>query len=367
MDVGHKKKNGVMKNILLIIITVLLFVRCDKQRDLYDVARPLLYIEGDWKPSLNVEDMSQSATVIIYDSYGPLVKEYFLNPKSVTTNITNGVIDILLFNGLMYSPNETHLDNIVFKGTNKPETFEAVAKEAPASRRLTRKEGEYLASNEMEILTSVCKRDTIDSSNGYFIRYKNGKNGFPEVSDYINDSVYMAPWAVSYEAQVTVHLINPSSALIATGALRGFAGSVFMATRMPSHMNVTHQLKLNSLKIATPGIPGDPQHPEKGTIESPVFVTFGPPVDLPERKYEFEISIVLKDGSVVEKTFDVTSQVLPIIEKIKENLMATSPSQFKLTIPLDIFVTLPIVSSETGIGIGVGDWGDDEVIRFPIM
>ncbi len=342
-----------------IALTALLAWGCTDHRDLYEVAHPMLAVEGDWMPSLDKQNMTQDATVMVYlDGERVAAKEYFYSPNSVTVKLTSGTYDVLLFNGLMYSEQDTHLDGIYFCGTDRVSSFEGCAREAAANKRLTKADGEIVASNDMEILTSALVHGKFDGQNNYFIKYRNGKNGFPSYEDYVESSVSLTPAAVSYNARVTVNLTNPSNAAVANGALRGFAGSVMMASRMPSHQGVTHHLRLNNLWI-------DPADDTKGRIESPVFVTFGPPLDLPGRKYGFEISVILKDGSTYNETIDVTEQVEPLIAKMRQNLGQAVPVHPRIAIELSVDVTLPDVEDRSG-SIGVGEWGDDEIIRVPI-
>lgn len=346
----------------VLLIALALCSGCDEQRDLYDVTSPYLSVEGDWVPSLNIADMSQHATAMVYNGKG-YTKEYFYKPNVVTTKVSKGTYDILLFNGMMFTEENTNLNAIYFKETNSVETFEAFVAAGEANKRLSRSEDEFIASNEMEILTS--RRATVEviGTNQYYLKYQDGKNGFPDIPNYIEEQIKLVPKPVSYYAQIVVNLINPSSAFAANGALRGFVGSVNMATRMPSHTNVTHHLKLNNMKITQQAGIGVP---ELGTIESPLFVTFGPPVDLSERKYEFELKIVLTDGEEVHRFFDITEQVVPVIEKVKENLNDEIDVPVKLTVPIDITVELPVVDPGKGSGIDIGDWGEDEIIKIPI-
>ncbi len=353
-----------MRYILSIIAATLLLAGCQKQRDLYGVSHPMLRIVGDWSPSLGESDMSYNATAVLYKQNGGTTKEYFLSPNSVTTNVTRGTYDIFIFNGLMYSPDDTHLDNICFRGTSSCETFEACANEAPANKRLTTKAGEVIASNEMGILAHSYACVEVTGNNEYYIKYKDGKNGFPVVPDYVEATLPLTPRAVSYYAQVTVDLVNPQSAFSASGALRGFAGSVFLCSRMPSHNPVTYHLRLNNMDIYDEGVEGDPLRPAKGTIESLPFATFGPPLDLPGRSYEFEITVTLRDNTERTWTIDVTDQITPIIAQITANLDESQP-QTEVTIPINISLTLPVVADVSG-SIGVGEWGEDEIIIVPI-
>ncbi len=352
-----------MKRLLLIICAAGAFTGCVEQRDLYGVSSPLLYIEGDWEPSLDRTDMSQDATAVVYDGSGLVDKEYFYNPDNTTAPLTAGTYDIMIFNGLMYSEDDTHIDGVLFRGTGRIETFEAYAKEATANKRLVMREGEYIATNDMEVLTSMSQSKTVEGENGYYVKYKDGKNGYPVVPDYIEDELFMTPRPVSYECSVVVTLTNPGGAATANGALRGFAGSVFMQSRMPSHTEVVHQFRLNSLTYIDPDpVTGEP----RGTLHlQEPLVTFGPPLDLPGRRYELELSILLKDNTTENRTFDITDQVEPIVAQLTAQLDDESPI-ISITIPIEIVdpIVLPVITPDTGIVID--DWSDDEEITVPI-
>lgn len=342
----------------VLIGIVLLLAGCDEQRDLYVTANPLIYVEGDWMPSRGEDDMSMNATAVAYGSGGQQIKEYFFDPNNVTIPVTKGTYDVMIFNGLMYSPEETHLDNVFFRGTDRIDTFEAVVREAAPNRRLGRAEGEYIASNEMEIVTSAVQRQEITSEQGYYLKYKDGKNGFPIPDDYVEAELYMTPVPVSYESRIVLTIDNISSAYTAHAALYGFVGSVFMQERLPSHFYVTHQFTLNNKRM----IPG---YEDRGTIETPTFVTFGPPVDAPDKTYQVYIRITLVNNTVFEETVDITEQVQQVIEAIRENIGGAGDMEYQLTIPLDLTLELPKVDPVEG-GIGVGDWEEDEIIRVPI-
>lgn len=343
----------------MILSAALVLAGCDEQRDLYVAAGPLIWAEGDWGPSLDQSDMTMKATAIAYDESRLVAKEYFFAPRTVMLPVDNGIYDVLLFNGLMYSEKDTHLDDVYFRGTNRLDTFEAVAAEGAQIKRLgTRADDEYIASNEMEIITSAVERQEIEASRSYYIKYKNGKNGFDTPKDYIAAELNMTPVAMSYEAQIKVTIENISSAAGANAALYGFVGSAFISSRMPSHFYVTHHFNLNSKKIVDSA-------KDIGTIESPVFVTFGPPLDAPDNKYEVYVKILLVDNTEYENTFDVTTQLDTIIEAIKANQAGGGAPQYRLEIPVAINIKLPIVEPVGG-GVGLGDWEDDELIHVPI-
>jgi hypothetical protein len=352
----------MQKRRYIIIVSLLVgaFWGCTEQRDIYTVAHPALYIEGDWEPTLHTDNMSMDATAMIYSQDGAAVvsKNFFSEPNSVVVPLTRGDYNVLLFNGMMYEESNTHLTDVRFTGTDNLATFEAVVAQVPSNKQLRTTEGEYIASNEMDVLTVGHSEQQMNDEVSYSLKYEHGKDGYPIIEDYIEESLYLTPFAVSYPCQVEVVLTRASSAYVAHGALRGFVGGVFMASRMPSHRDVTHQLKLNS--FTSMGDPAD----DMGIIKSPQFVTFGPPLDLPERKYTLQVNMVLVDGSEFEREVDITEQVLPVIDRLKSNLNAPEPIEADLNIPIRIVIDLPAV--EPSGDIDVGEWGDDEIIQIPI-
>lgn len=349
------------RTIYIVVLAAVALVGCDEQRDLYIKSGPMIQATGDWNPSLGRTDMTMDATAVAYDASGLAAKEYFFNPTTVTIPVDRDTYDVVLFNGLMYSANDTHLDNIWFRGIDKLDTFEAVAREGALIKRLGTRSGEneYIASNDMEIITSAVERQDVDASRSYYIKYRNGENGFDTPKDYIYSELDMTPVAMSYEAQLVVTVKNISSAYSASAALYGFVGSAFMASRMPSHFYVSHHFNLNNKKmIDTPK--------DVGTIESPVFVTFGPPLDAPDNKYEVLVKITLINGEDFDvPIFDVTDQLADVIEAIKENQTGGGTTQYRLEIPVTIEVDLPIVDPVEG-SIGLDKWGDEEEIRVPV-
>jgi hypothetical protein len=332
---------------------------CTDQRNLYVLSGPVLQVKGDWIPSIDKSDMTMGATALAFDSEGKATKHYFDAPNTVDIPVTKGSYEVMLFNGLMYSPTDTHLDGVTFRGTDRLDTFEAVAAEGVSVRRLgSRTEGEYVATNDMEVVTSAVESADIDRDHSYYAKYKNGHNGYDTPDNFIYQTLDMTPVAMSYEAQVVVTIKNITSAAGASAALYGFVGSAFMASRQPSHFYVTHQFNLNSRKMIDAA-------QDTGTIESPVFVTFGPPLDVPDQKYEIYIKMVLINNQEIERTFDVTDQVTPIVEDIKANLAVGASIEYRLEIPLEIELELPVVEHVEG-SIGIEGWEDEELIHVPI-
>ena len=347
-----------MKKIIL-IFALLLLAGCDEQRDLYVRVPSTIVVEGDWMPSLGLSDMTMNATAVAYNASGQAAMSYFSRANSTSLSLQRGTYDIMIFNGLMYSETETHLDDIFFRNTGQIGTFEAVAAEATPSKRLARAEDEYIASNNMELFTSAVQELAVVGDNGYYVKYVDGENGTDIPPSYVEAEIALTPVAMNFKCQVIGTFDNISSAWSASAALHGFVGSAFVHTRTPSHFYATHQFILNSKRM----LPG---YEDRGTIESPVFITFGPPVDVADKTYSVFVSITLGDGTKWEETVDVTDQVVPVIEKIKQNIAGTAHEQITITIYIDLGLhELPVIEFHDG-SIGVGDWEDDEIIHVPI-
>ncbi|MCL2562376.1 MAG: hypothetical protein FWE10_08700 [Rikenellaceae bacterium] len=351
-----------MRNILIIFLAAVALAGCDKQRDLYGISSPLLEIEGDWRFSLGIAEM-RDATAMLYKDDGTSGKWLFREPNVVRPKVSRGEYDVLVFNGLMFSEQETNLDAVFFRNTDKAETFEAVAMPGTPNSRLVRSEGEYIASNDMEVFTSADGMISVEGERVFYIIYRNGERVSTNGGDHVEDELYLTPLARSYWCQIIVHLTNPSNALSAAGSFRGFAGSAFAFSGLPSHFDVTHQLRLNDLQITKAGTRGDPDDEEEGTVRTPWFVTFGPPLDVPARRYTFDLTVWLRDGQTMSKEFEVSREEIErIIERITEyrNGEMTTPP----VIVLEFCMELP--ENLSGGSISVDDWGDDELITVPI-
>lgn len=343
---------------ILTVLTAFMFAGCDDLRDLYVMVGPNIHVGGDWEPSLGRKDMTMDATVALFDGGGVYAKDYFFAPDNVTVDIDRGGYDVLIFNGLMYAPEDTHLDGIYFRGTDRFDTFEAYAGEAEANKRLHRSEGEYIATNNMEIFTSASERVAIERAKEYFIKYENGRNGFEIPESYTEAELHLVPQAMNYPCKVTIRITNITSAYAANAALYGFTGSAWVGTRRPTDFMVTHQFNLNSKKMLDKAA-------DIGTIESPEFVTFGPPLDMSGRKCSVYVNIMMTNGVAFEREVDVTDQVLPFVAKANANFAGVSPIDYRLSIPIEIDLDLPVVEPVEG-HIGLGDWDDDEIITIPI-
>lgn len=346
------KGDKIFAAVGLALLTVLLFASCDRQRDLYIRGVPLLQIEGDWVPSLGKTDMSGKASAVFYDNAGGMKTEFFTRPTTVDAPVKKGSWDVLIFNGSMFSERQTNLEMITFRNTSAVDTFEAdVAQTDPLNNRLSRADGEVIASNGMELLTSAFAQAEVLGQTGYHVKYINGIDQHPTGTSYVDQTLLMTPRRLNWYAKVIVQLINAGNATsTCSAAVRGFVGSALMAAGTPGTNRVTHQMVLGTPMI-------DPSN-DMGSVESPLFVTFGPPLSAgADWKYEVEVSILTRDGETTSKTFDVSEQVAPVIEQIAAHTLVNTPDN-----PILLIVRLDLPELEAGVELDPWDDGDNIIV-----
>ncbi len=353
-------------------IAALLFAGCDRQDDLYGISSPSLQIGCDWVTPLDRHDM-QDATAMFYKD-GTVTKEYFSRPNTVTARVSAGRYDLLVFNGVMESEQATNLNGIYFRGTARPGTFEACAQEGVAARRLVRADGEYIAGNDMELFAFAHGDAWVEGGQEYYLKYRNGHNGIAVVPDHIESVIGLTPRAVSYRFRVKLtNLVNPTSARSASGALRGFAGSVFLipGTGMPkAGFRATHHLNLTPSANGRVRTGSDGE--QLGTAQSPLFVSFGPP--LPESpnlladsgRFTFELSFLLTDNSEFKLPggpIDITAQVNEAIGRIYRHHSGEGDLSYNenlFTIEIADRITLPVIAPDKVVD--VVPWDDEEIM-----
>lgn len=347
-----------MKNLLCLLLTLASlasWTACTEQRDLYVASYPQLLITNSWMPSQCGTD--NGATAMIYDRPNAAPTEMMPDAIRKIVELDKGLYDIMVFNGLMYNPAESHLDNIYYEGTEQFDTFEAYVTEMDPARRFRASNGEVIVNFPDVLATRSTADHDIKASKKFQMKYQDGKNGFPTSPKHLDDSIAFTPCRVTHTCQVIARVHNPKSARVVQAKLHGFAQSVFLANRLPAHNSITHQFTLNNLKY-------DQSDPFVGTISSPVFYTFGPPLDLPERRYTIDLSVLLTNSEEHPRmTFDVTDQVEKAIKYLSTERLKNRPIMETFYIYLDF--GLPIVVSD-GLDVGVADWGNDVIITVPI-
>lgn len=344
-----------------------IFASCADIRNLYDESDGMLHVEGSWQTSLGVDHM-HDATVIMFN--GSMRSKEFLSQANVAqVKVTPGEYDVAVFNGVMESEDNTNLDHVYFRGTREVSTFEVCAAAVPGSSRFSRAEGEYIASNSMELFTFAHHRVSFDGDSGYLLKYENGVLVRPDDAPWHAGRIESKPRALSFRYRVRLtNLINPRGVRVATGAMRGFMGSVFVpcnGSPPQSGFAATHHLPLAAGAEGRTRV--DESGTERGGVETPWFVTFGPSLDLQSsRRYTFEAVFVLADGTEVRpEPIDVTDQVTRHIERMHQHHgdgedIAIAENAFEIVIDREI--VLPPLAGGGAQAVGVDDWGEDEIV-----
>ncbi|MDR2891167.1 MAG: DUF5119 domain-containing protein [Alistipes sp.] len=344
---------------LAIAAILLVNTGCDEQRDLYVSPGPVLTVQGDWVPSLGRDDMTNDATVITHLIERDVVsRHYLLEADGVDIPIEHGTYDVLIFNGMMFDDVDNQLDGVTFQGSDRISTMMATIDPGEPNRRLSRADDEYIATNNMEILTSMIMREHYDTDDAAFYKkYDNGQMISNTVGDYILAQRRLEPHALSHRCQVTVWVSGIDNCLSINAALKGLSGSSSMTTHIPSReFTVTHQFNLNNRVDLGDGV---------GQVTSPEFVTFGPPHE-DDREVILHIEYTLVNGEVEVEDVDVTEQLdafLDMVHETHDDGEAEIHHNLKIEIMHETHIE-DVVPVEGAIDLE--DWGDDEIIHFPI-
>lgn len=348
---------------LCTLLMVIGWIGCTDHRDLYVVSSPMLLVKNDWEPSkTNVERQKDNAsayndpmaTLLVYPLPNPIL--CMEDHRRKTIPLDQGDYEILVFNDYMYSKSQNFLKNITYTGTDNFETFEAHATTLPSTAAFRARASDVVVNNPDTLSTRSTMNLSIEGQKTHEMKYQNGHGGFETKPDYVEDSILFVPCRVVHNCVIYVHALNVK-ALNGIGkakvSLRGFSGSAFLANRLPSHSNVTHQTNLNSMLL-------DKGSSSDGTITGR-FSTFGPPLDLPDRTYELEINILYPSGRTDQFIVDVTDQMTAQIARMNEDRLANKPIMDDIIIRAEI----KLDNDQGNWDVDLGDWGDDIIITVP--
>jgi hypothetical protein len=286
----------------------------------------------------------------------------------------------MVFNGVMESEQVTNLDYVYMRGTGDPATFEVCCAPANPLRNIVRLDGEYVASNNMELFAFDTEEVNVEHTDGLRLKYVDGSRVKDENTVVgQNVCVEFAPRVYSYRVRVRMTgLVNPLSSAYVSGAIRGFMGSIFPATEngVPRMgFAATHHLTLappsvgEKTRIADDGT-------MTGTVESSIFVTFGPEVPAPGERlpdagvYFFDPAITLINGIELRlpSPLDITPQVNAIAAVISAHHYDGQPITHDnnlFTIEIPDPVVLPVIEDDCPDDnslVDVDDWGRDEPV-----
>lgn len=362
--------------ISILIVSILSSCRHD-HRDLHVSSSPLFVINVDWSIAQLEPD---GATAMLFPRNNPI--EYmFSNPYRHALYLDPASYDMIVLNEIMVSPTLSNIEGVSYRGIDKFETSEAYSKTSKTNSIFSEGSNEKMVGYgypDPVACTSLSNREILGEKE-YITKYQNGVNKYPSYSDYDADSSLFTPVLITRDVKVIAHVRNFKSGFRISGALRGFAEGVLLASRQPSGANVTYTFNLNS---AVP----DPENENGHIIVSPLFNTFGPWWNDSSGNRKYNLDIFASVGSEVFKySFDVTkgdgmgfatnineTTVIKgldeaIVKIREEEAIFVSDGEYPKmeTIIIEISFELPNVS--VGTDVDMNDWGEDIVIEVPIL
>lgn len=358
----------VINYFLFAFLLVVILIGCTDHRHLHVTNKPMFIIKNDW----SVARLSpEGATAMFFGRSDPC--ELMHNdPRRLKLCLDPAMYDILVFNEVMFSPTAPNLEGIVYRGTDRCNTFGAYAKPNPVNAVFKSEPNEIMVGYGYPepLATRLFEQKEVLDGKQYIMKYQNGKNRFPVYADFDADSVELLPIRVTREVKIVAHVKNLKDQFRVSGTLSGFAEGVLLSTRQPNGSNAAYTFDLNS---AVP----DPQVEGGHIIVSKPFLTFGPWWnDYPsDRKYT--ISFVAGKGpDVFRSSFDVTESdgvtvtksVGEAIAKIKAEeaqFLADGTPPDMEEIIIEVWFELPAVPDDS-IDVGLGDWGTDIIVSIPI-
>lgn len=352
---------------LLTLLTITAFEGCTDHRDLHVVSKPMFIIKNDW----SVCQLSpKSATAMIFPRPDPCERMHS-DASRHKLYLESEVYNVLVFNEVMFSPDVTNLDGILYRGTDKYETFGAYVKPSQVSPIFRSELDDIMVgySYPEPLATRTYEEKQVLSEKEYVMKYQNGVNGFPVYGNFEADSVELCPIRVTRDVKVVAHVINLKNQLRVSATLRGFAEGVLLSSRRPHGSNASYVFDLNS---AVP----DPEVEGGHIIVSKPFTTFGPWWNDYPGDHKYMIDFVATKGDMMaQSSFDVTESngvtvtksVGEAIVKIKDEeaqfLKDGTPPKMDLIV-IEVWFELP--DTDDFIDVGVVDWGSDIIIPIPM-
>lgn len=359
----------MMRLFYCLLFIVLISSGCTDHRNLHVDAKPMFIIKNDWSES---KLAPESATVMLFHSIpqfepmynNALIHRLYLEPK---------LYDLLVFNEAMFSPSETNLEGIAYRGTEGFNTFGAYAKPSSVNSVFKSAPDEIMVGYGYPVPLAAAKYDQkeILGSKQYILKYEDGKNGFPVYSDFDADSVDMLPIRVTREVKVIAHIKNFREKSRVSCVLRGFAEGVLLSSRQPDGGNAAYVFDLNSARP-------DPEVEAGYIVVSKPFATFGPWwSSYPSDRRRYVLDFVVANGEILNYSFDVTEYIEKVVTRsVGEAIIKIKAEEAKFladgtipkleTIIIEVWFELPPIEGDGSLDVGVGDWGSDIIVSVPI-
>ena len=340
-----------MKNIINIniytlaaaLLVVLLFNACER-RELEDdyMLSALIPVRIDWSLSgVPVEEMHR-ASVWLFPHDGKTPLEYRLEGNLTYREIAvpAGVYSVLVFNETI---EKEDWNGITFKGTNRYETFAAVAVTQDTRGFYTRSEELPLVAEPDAI--AAWSLDRFEVTPEMVTSTRSLSQNRSALEREVPDLTVIKPLPRFEHVVITAYVTNLSSSMQATGTIDGMAGGVYMASGEKIPEPAVHAFILNGRVYDANGNDG---------TTTRTFNIFG---RLPKpARHNLNIDFLLTNGTLhPREEFDVTDL---IVTKMNEIVRTHIINLGYGNLNGDHPIKLP--EREMGAGISVDEW--EEVI-----
>lgn len=289
--------------------------------------------------------------------------------------------DILVFNNLMFSPEDNEFENLNFLGTEYFDSFEAHAALNKTASELFRSASQEIVVNNPDLIAAATyRRKVIEHDRMFIMKYEDGIKTGNQEFDYIRDTVEVTPLCLTRNVQVILRVKNYKPKFAIYGTLRGFAQGVNLTTRKPTGNNATHAgFLINKAKA-------DPDHTDRSILTSDVFTSFGPWWDDSLGSNTYTLDLLARyngQGDVFSYSFNVTNYIENVVTQWVEKAIEVIKSEEEAhqnngnydgpvptmdTIMIEVWLELPniIGDDKDAMDVGVEDWGDVVIIPVPI-
>lgn len=332
--------------ILFFAEVVILFTSCERRSledEFFETA--LIPVKIDWsKSGIPVSETNGSGfvnrvSIRFFPTDGSPAFDRYLNKNIIEGEIAVpvGEYSVIIFNE---SIEDIYWDDaIMFSDINSYKNFSATIKFANSENY------PFYSSTTDEklivepLLLSSWSLDTFKVTEEMVLLTRGGSTTAlsSESNKMINALTNVVMRHLTYNVTVKAKIKNLVSAQLIQGALRGFAGKVYLASALTEQVPVTYVFKLNNRKW-------DNDTKTNGTV-SKSFLSFG---RLPQsEEYWLNMDVIFVTGEKYNKPllFDITNKVM-------------DQSRRNINIDVDIDFELPFVEG----GIDVGDWDDEEIV-----
>lgn len=354
------KKNIIVCTATL-VMCLIATLACNRQELEYRLDRTaLIPVSIDWTlaqldPENDPEQDVYSASVWLFPTpqseyQGAPLEFRFSNPRGGNIEVPIGKYAVLVFNNTLTDFSAA----VGFRGTDRYETFEYYSK--PQTGKTYHLQPDILAAYHLDtfkVTAEMVTQTRIKSTQATKVA-----DNTLDMTHAINTLVGVKPEQLTRSTFIKVNVEGLNNAAAATGYLRNFPSSVFLATGHTSNNPIDYNFMLNNRQY----FPGQVRN---GTIEASVTTLGLLPTN---SNYTFEVLFRLHADYNGSSTFptppdapfkrDITTEVSNWTSLLHTNI------DLGINTPSDPQINLPdiTIAGDGGFGVDINDWGDETII-----